>query len=563
MNHIELFAGCGGLCLGLQSEKFELLFANELSPMASETFSYNLLDEDLDFFSKLKPGSGKVVRTKWLSSKYKLTDLSSRLRENPKTFPKLGKGYGDIEKASDFQKNMIVGSVVQLNKWLSMHPVDLNIIQSGFGAGSVDLVSGGPPCQSFSMAGMRDYSNSRNNLPRDFANFVSMVRPRFALLENVTGILRPFEVKKKKVYAWFEVAKAFAKVGYVPLCLHVNARFVGVAQNRTRFLMVMFRRDVFAQIKIRLNKSELSLLEKSEVFFQKMMLGKKVAHSELPVFDVSRDADMALYKDSFLRHLVEFSDVEYSVKDAIDDLRFEGNVASKYVEILRENVGGSLIKADTDSGTVLANTELRKHGKVVKGRFRIYQVVQILQAEKSSAIEKKAAKEVLSILRGEENVLSEKCARVLMGHTYYLDEESDCCMFGTRQDLENFFKNYRTKKQTQRALDAAAPAPAALAIPDDACHYHRRELRTLSVREMARIQSFPDNFVFRSKATTGGEQRKFEVPQYTQVGNAVPPMLGRAIGKVFNELAVRIQPDVQTPLTHSMMEIKTREIVEA
>jgi DNA (cytosine-5)-methyltransferase 1 len=49
---------------------------------------------------------------------------------------------------------------------------------------------------------------------------------------------------------------------------------------------------------------------------------------------------------------------------------------------------------------------------------------------------------------------------------------------------------------------------------------------------MARIQSFPDNFVFRSKITTGGQMRKFEVPQYTQVGNAVPPLLGIALASV-------------------------------
>ena len=53
---------------------------------------------------------------------------------------------------------------------------------------------------------------------------------------------------------------------------------------------------------------------------------------------------------------------------------------------------------------------------------------------------------------------------------------------------------------------------------------------------MARIQSFPDNFVFRSKVTTGGKMRKFEVPQYTQVGNAVPPLLGLALGKSVAEL---------------------------
>jgi DNA (cytosine-5)-methyltransferase 1 len=71
-------------------------------------------------------------------------------------------------------------------------------------------------------------------------------------------------------------------------------------------------------------------------------------------------------------------------------------------------------------------------------------------------------------------------------------------------------------------------------------HYHSKELRTLTVREMARIQSFPDNFVFRSKVTTGGQQRKFEVPQYTQVGNAVPPLLGRALGLSIKDLLNRL-----------------------
>ena len=99
-------------------------------------------------------------------------------------------------------------------------------------------------------------------------------------------------------------------------------------------------------------------------------------------------------------------------------------------------------------------------------------------------------------------------------------------------ELRLILSELHSKKQTQRALSPNAPAPAALSIPDDACHYDERCLRTLSVREMARIQSFPDWFTFRSKVTTGGQMRKYQVPQYTQVGNAVPPILGKALGKV-------------------------------
>ena len=108
--------------------------------------------------------------------------------------------------------------------------------------------------------------------------------------------------------------------------------------------------------------------------------------------------------------------------------------------------------------------------------------------------------------------------------------------FDCKEEFIMFLRSLKTKKQTQRALVADEPAPAALSIPDDACHYHKGEYRTLSVREMARIQSFPDWFEFRSKVTTGGQMRKFEVPQYTQVGNAVPPLLGKAIGNVVKKL---------------------------
>lgn len=109
-------------------------------------------------------------------------------------------------------------------------------------------------------------------------------------------------------------------------------------------------------------------------------------------------------------------------------------------------------------------------------------------------------------------------------------------IFTNKADFEEYLKLHPTKKQTQKALNPDSPAPAALSIPGDACHYDEKELRVLTVRKMARIQSFPDNFVFRSKVTTGGKMRKFEVPQYTQVGNAVPLLLGLALGKSVVEL---------------------------
>jgi DNA (cytosine-5)-methyltransferase 1 len=73
-----------------------------------------------------------------------------------------------------------------------------------------------------------------------------------------------------------------------------------------------------------------------------------------------------------------------------------------------------------------------------------------------------------------------------------------------------------------------------LTLPDD--YIHPKEPRIMTVRELARFQSFPDWFEFRSKETTGGALRRIQVPQYSQVGNAVPPLMAQAIGELLGEL---------------------------
>lgn len=100
-------------------------------------------------------------------------------------------------------------------------------------------------------------------------------------------------------------------------------------------------------------------------------------------------------------------------------------------------------------------------------------------------------------------------------------------------------KRFGLKKHRIYLMSQWEPAPTITTLPDDVLHY--LEPRILTVRESARLQSFPDWFRFRGKFTTGGKLRTRECPRYTQVGNAVPPLLAEAIGlaasAILDELA--------------------------
>ena len=520
MNHIELFAGCGGLSLGMAKAGFEKILANELSPMAAETFAYNFFNEDFHLKSLNKEKNENAL---WISSQY--SDLGKRLRENPFEYPELGKGYSDIPKdTSKVSGKLLVGNIIHLNQLIKSSPELLNSIKTGFGRGGVDLVSGGPPCQSFSMAGMRKKDCDKNILPWEFANFVEKVQPKFAMLENVTGILRAFKEDGKSYHAWFEVAKVFASKGYVPLCLHINARLVGIPQNRPRFIMIAPRYDVYQKLKDSFNSKESELFAVSEGLYTAIQKQNEYVFEDFKYFDATKSNDQDYFVDTFLSVLLNHKEV--SVKDAINDLAFSStNAKSDFINELNENFSEFL----TPKGT-LPNHAKRANGEHVRRRFRIYQILQDCGRPITLDVFNIFKQKAVSLPTDSWDTLKEY---------EYLIENNSYKQFADKVEFENYLLAHATKKQTQKALNANAPAPAALSIPDDACHYDKEELRTLTVREMARIQSFPDDFEFRSKVTTGGKMRRFEVPQYTQVGNAVPPLLGAALGYSIKDLLSR------------------------
>ena len=88
-------------------------------------------------------------------------------------------------------------------------------------------------------------------------------------------------------------------------------------------------------------------------------------------------------------------------------------------------------------------------------------------------------------------------------------------------------------------LNTQEPCSTVTTAPEELIHY--KHPRVVTLREMARIQSFPDDFTFYGRYTLNGPSRGIDVPRNAQIGNAIPPLVGRALGKAIQEIAAQIE----------------------
>ena len=110
---------------------------------------------------------------------------------------------------------------------------------SGLKPGELDVLDGSPPCQGFSSAGERKFSDERNQLFREYVRILEAYKPKAFIMENVSGL------RKGKMRLMFaEMTKALKRTGYKVSCRELNAWWYGVPQNRTRLIWVGIRDDL-------------------------------------------------------------------------------------------------------------------------------------------------------------------------------------------------------------------------------------------------------------------------------------------------------------------------------
>lgn len=177
---VDLFCGAGGFSLGAIQAGFRILFSCEKNPHACNTYRNNIL------------------------------------------------AYGQ-------QAYIAEGDI-------SRYSASALLDNAGIKSGDLDLVIGGPPCQGFSVHNPRNKHSrdARNQLVLTYLRMVEEMRPRFFLIENVPGLLRPGHrwvlstIRRRSKAAGFEIAP--------PAIL--NARDFGVPQNRQRVFLLGRRQGV-------------------------------------------------------------------------------------------------------------------------------------------------------------------------------------------------------------------------------------------------------------------------------------------------------------------------------
>jgi hypothetical protein len=227
-----------------------------------------------------------------------------------------------------------------------------------------------------------------------------------------------------------------------------------------------------------------------------------------------------------------------TVSDAIDDLDGYSPAPSSYVRRLNEKLRPPAGPDPEGPG----NRSLRRHGPRTTLRFKLHLALarhgvggDVFSI--GNRVDRDQVRERLLSILGQSLVP----APLLLEGSPILDPTTGVDIGRDHQALADSLLDLATRKHSQRALVGDQPSPTILSLPDDFVHH--REPRTLSVREMARLQSFPDAFRFYAKETTGGQSRKADVPQYTQVGNAVPPWMAYRVGmRLFELLAESAAP---------------------
>ncbi|WP_300347707.1 DNA cytosine methyltransferase [Clostridium sp.] len=352
--------------------------------------------------------------------RYRVIDLFSGCGGISLGFHNTGKV--DIVGAIDFDKSACKTYKYNFQSANVINGDINNILVNETGFENIDIIVGGPPCQGFS--GLNRWNKELENDPRNklffqFLRFVSELKPKAILIENVRQILT-----SKNGFAKKNICEMLDDMGYNTSYEVLNAADYGVPQNRQRAFFIGIKKEL------------------GEFDF-----GKMIKHYKKKVTIEEAISDIA--------------EIEEQAKTDLNGYNYVlGKAKSDYQEMMR-------------NGNILNN-------------HLIYYPTESVQTK-----------------------------------IKYVPEGGNW-----KNVPEELFKSKRNNRHSNylKRLDSKSQS-----ITIDTGHnvyFHPKFNRVPTIRESARIQSFPDSFLFIGNK---GEQ-------FRQVGNAVPPLLAQALAEGIMEV---------------------------
>jgi len=453
---VDLFSGCGGLSLGFGAAGFEIAAAVENNPTAAASYGANF--------------------------------------------------------HADAPQHAVARDITAISPGQLVRDLKLGRVAEAF-----DVVIGGPPCQAFARVGrskLREIEahpeafrqDPRAKLYTPYLKYVKSCRPVAILMENVPDVMNFGGHNVPE-----EVCEALEELGYVCAYTLLNAAFYGVPQTRERMFLVAYHREMAETVSFPEPTHWIDLP---------------------PGYEGSRQVALKLLSNG---GLFEDAHAYVSPPEATEALHPAVTAAEAIGDLPKIDVRDLVRKGELKLGarrfdqlakydgrrTVSAYANAMKtwpgftagdgvYDHVIRYLPRDYQLFARMkegdQYPEAHALALKTFKEKLS-------ALANKGLRIVPGSAEYEELKSSIV---PPYDAGKFPNKWRkiSRDQPVRTIMAHLSKDGYSHI-----HYDDAQARTISVREAARLQSFPDGFVF-----AGAMNEAFR-----QIGNAVPPLMAKAI----------------------------------
>jgi len=366
--------------------------------------------------------------------------------------------------AYDYEKTAVDTFKENLSDKVFLHDLsDINL-PNLHEAKQAEILLAGSPCQGFSTVGLRKFDDPRNALIYKAAEIAGVVNPKVVICENVPAV----KSGKHAAY-WNNLISKFEGLGYHTEEFLYDLSKYGLAQTRKRLFLIAYKGE-------RVDRAHLELEESGELNLGGVLDGVEGV-SDHSVNGFVRDIDKEIA--SKIAPGQKLSNVRGGVNA----------VATWHIPQVYGHI--------TDS-----EQELLEHIRALRRRYRV----------RKSGDADPVSSELLRKYHGESY---KKDLISLISKGYVVEKGHE--LFDLKGTFNGKYRRLRLDKPSY-TVDTNFGNPRYF--------IHPVEDRGFSVREAARIQGFPDSFVFK-----GGIAH-----QYRMVGNAVPPVISRKIASKISKV---------------------------